>query len=385
MSKGGKEGGKASSWNKDQTKDTDERIASLSGSLNHFYGKKHSIETRLQMSLSKRLLPSDLLDRLSKNSDLELLTPLSEYNSRQHQYLSFKCKTCGEIQQKNLYALERGSRCFKCHPVTKSAWELQVFDFIKDKYSDVQSGNRTVLSPKEIDVFIPSKNLGIECHGLYWHSRDDKNKNHSIEKLLAALQKDVKLLFLFEDEWRDNRPACESLLYHKLHLSDKRVHARQCKLDTLDNKAQKLFFDETHLAGNTTASDCHALVHDGVVVAALSLRKPRQSKYDGLTEVARYSCALGTHVPGALSKLLSVVKKPLMTYVDRRLGDGKGYLNCGFESIGVTGADYWYTDGINRYGRFMYRAQHRKTEKQVAQDAGVSKIYGCGSLIMIKK
>jgi hypothetical protein len=72
-----------------------------------------------------------------------------------------------------------------------------------------------------------------------------------------------------------------------------------------------------------------------------------------------------------------------MTYVDRRIGTGKGYLSAGFELVGSTGPDYWYTDNELRYDRFKFRASDGKSEKQVAFSAGVSRIYGCGSSIML--
>jgi hypothetical protein len=43
--------------------------------------------------------------------------------------------------------------------------------------------------------------------------------------------------------------------------------------------------------------------------------------------------------------------------------------------------DYWYTDNVLRYDRFKYRAHDSKSEKQIALEASVSKIWGCGSFV----
>jgi hypothetical protein len=128
----------------------------------------------------------------------------------------------------------------------------------------------------------------------------------------------------------------------------------------------------------------------GDIVAALSLRVPRHGKkYDGFLEIARFSTYLKMSVPGGLSKLLKRAKlwciengyKGIMTYVDRRIGNGKGYKLAGFNCIGATPVDYWYTDNHLRYDRFKFRAKNGKTEKQIVLDSKVSRIYGCGSLI----
>ena len=68
-----------------------------------------------------------------------------------------------------------------------------------------------------------------------------------------------------------------------------------------------------------------------------------------------------------------------MTYVDRRIGAGKGYEAAGFKLTGSTAPDYWYTDNQLRYDRFKFRAKDGKSERQIATEARVSRIYGCGS------
>ena len=108
-----------------------------------------------------------------------------------------------------------------------------------------------------------------------------------------------------------------------------------------------------------------------------------------MIEIARFSSALNTNIVGGFGKLLKEVKKwsisqgytGILTYADLRFGKGDVYKINGFQLVGSTKSDYWYTDGKRRYNRFQYRAQPGKTEKQVAQEAGVYKIYGCGSNI----
>ena len=47
--------------------------------------------------------------------------------------------------------------------------------------------------------------------------------------------------------------------------------------------------------------------------------------------------------------------------------------------------NYWYTDGERRYDRFKFRAQPGKPEKQVAEEAGVRSVWGCGNRIYLLK
>jgi DNA-directed RNA polymerase subunit L len=51
----------------------------------------------------------------------------------------------------------------------RSQFEQEVFDFIST-FANAEFSNRKILNGKELDIYIPEKNLAIECCGLYWHS-----------------------------------------------------------------------------------------------------------------------------------------------------------------------------------------------------------------------
>ena len=40
---------------------------------------------------------------------------------------------------------------------------------------------------------------------------------------------------------------------------------------------------------------------------------------------------------------------------------------------------YFYTDGYKRFNRFKFRAKNGKTEKLIAEENNLYKIYDCGS------
>jgi len=401
MQEGGSRGGKAESWNRGKTKDTDERIKKhaekMLGPGNHFYGRHHTQESLKKISENKMLVTSTIEERiLERSKEFRLITNLEEYRSRQQQYLKFECVQCGEVQPKTLQAFERGSRCYKCYPVGKSNWELSVFNYVQFLMPDVVSGDKKILFPKEVDVHVPTKNFGIECHGLFWHSEagkpdDEFDKNLHLTKSILSEEKGLNLLQIFEDEWRDKRPIVESMIQHRLGLHSLKCKTWSTKIVELTTDEQRQFFNSTHISGYTPSRICWGLKdRNNQLVSALSLRVPRHGeKYEDSLEIARFSNALGMSVPGGLSKLLKMAKKwslsngykNIMTYVDRRIGAGRGYEASGFQKIGSTGPDYWYTDGELRYDRFKFRAQDGLSEKQVAFSAGVSRIYGCGSFI----
>ena len=398
MSKSGGIGGKAPAWNRGKTKETDTRLMTYSnkvkGTNNHFWGRRHNRETIEQISRKKRLGDSTLEERIEKRKeDFRLITPLDEYESRQRQYLEFECRKCNSTQKKTLQAFERGSLCEVCHPNNHSKWELEVYDFVRSLVNNVKLGDRTSIKPKEIDVFIEDKALGIECHGLYFHSGDDISKHaHSLK---AELTKDVgiNLLQVFWDEWRDKRRIVESMIKYRLGIVKEKLGARNCEVLELSSKQQKDFFNASHISGWVAAKKCWGLIHKDEIVAAISIRNPRQKKWNGYLEVARYAQKNDIVVNGALSRLVKVAEEysknngyeGLMTYVDRRIGTGSGYKKSGFDFVSKTREDYWYTDGTCRYDRFKFRARDGKSEAQIAKENKMEKIYGAGNFVYLKR
>jgi hypothetical protein len=70
-----------------------------------------------------------------------------------------------------------------------------------------------------------------------------------------------------------------------------------------------------------------------------------------------------------------------LTYSDLRFGEGDIYGNNGFVLTGTTAPDYYYTDFEDRYNRFKFRANEGRSEKDIAAENGVCKIFGIGSNI----
>lgn len=395
-SEAGKRGGKAPAWNKGKSADTDDRIRRLSGTDNPFWGMKHSEETKNRISQTKRLSREQVSARAEERSgSFELLTPVEEYENRQGQYLQFRCTECGHLNKKTLQAFERGSLCDNCHPNTSSQAELEIESWLRECGASVTRSDRSVISPKELDITVHEKKLAIEYDGLYWHSelaKESLDRNYHKEKTLKCLEAGWKLVHIFSDDWQQKKDVVKSMLLHKLGISQEKVHARKCKVTELDRQQRSKFFEDNHLSGDVPSKKSWGLTDEsGELVAALSIRSPIQKKWNDRYEIARFAVKGGKHVPGALTKLLSRVnefakndaKVGLISYADRRHGEGDCYRMAGFSSAGDTGLDYWYTDGLRRHDRFTFKATPGVSEKQRAKLAGVGKIWGCGNNIWL--
>jgi len=400
-SQAGHIGGKVkNTWNKGQTKETNETIKEQAlkqmGSNNPFYGKYHNEEFIKQKKISERITEKEFIYRINKRqSEFDCLTSYSDYTSRQKQKLLFKCLKCNEFCKKTLMAFERGSLCPKCFPNIISKPELEVRDFIIScGIKDAIFNDRKLIHPKELDIYIPSKNFAIEFNGLYFHTIDKVGKKHHLSKTEECKKNNVKLFHIFSDEWINRPNIIKSMIKHRLNISEKNIYARKCEIRFLnDNKTQKDFFYKTHISGGTNSKIAWGLFYEDELICCLSAKKPIQKKYYNTIEISRFSCALDTNIVGGFSKLFKQLKKwciennkkHVLTYADRRFGEGNVYLKNGFTFKNKSSLDYWYVKQgeEKRYFRFKFRAQFGKSEKRVALENGMIAICGCGNNIYI--
>lgn len=127
--------------------------------------------------------------------------------------LRFSCKKCGRI----IYGRIRGGnppRCKTCNPTyrVRSKYEDEIKEFIETFYPGRIDSNKKILDGKEIDIFIPDKNIGIEFNGMFWHSEQAgfTDPLYHAEKSRVASEKGILLYHIYEDHWNDCKDIVKS-------------------------------------------------------------------------------------------------------------------------------------------------------------------------------
>ena len=112
-----------------------------------------------------------------------------------------------------------GSRsgCLHCAFNGTSKSEKEMIAFIKsiipDKDINVRDRQLLLSIHREVDVYIPSLQIAIEFNGLYWHSKQaGRGENYHYDKWFACKNKGVRLITIWEDDWRDKQDAVKSFL-----------------------------------------------------------------------------------------------------------------------------------------------------------------------------
>lgn len=87
----------------------------------------------------------------------------------------------------------------------KSKAEQYIIDNLKYTGTIIHN-DRTILRPKELDIYLPDLKIGIEYNGLYWHAIENSRDKYSHRnKSLACRKLGIRLIHIFEFEDLDEQ------------------------------------------------------------------------------------------------------------------------------------------------------------------------------------
>lgn len=346
--------------------------------------------------VNRKTLKSFIEDAIKKHG-LKYDYSNSEYINRTKK-IEIICPTHGSFWQSPCDHIVGGG-CPRCaHRVSKS--EQEIFDFISELMKCEQSV-RSVISPKELDIYIPFLKIGIELNGIYWHSDKYLDKNYHLDKLKDCERKGIRLIQIFEDEWLYKKEIVKSRLLNLIGKTPNKIYARKCEIKEVDSTTAGKFLDENHIQGKLGSKIKLGLYFENELVSLMTfggLRKNLgQTAKEGSYELLRFCNKLNTNVVGGASKLLKHFEKTyrpkeIISYADRRWSNGNLYKQLGFEHVSDSQPNYFYVNRDVRENRFKYRKSElvkqgfdpNKTERQIMEDLGYSRVYDCGTMKFYK-
>ena len=365
------------------------------------YGVNHPSKTK-QYKLSHKI---SMFEKFMKNDRFINFIPLfnvDEYDGVTKKFnkpYKFRCKRCNNI---SVYDISNGKpvHCMNCDKNNSSYFQKEVYDFVKEcvgKDEIVLNNEKRILYPKELDIYVPSMNLAIECDGLYWHSEilGKKNKIYHINKTSQAMLKGIKLIHVFENEWIYKKEVVKSILINLMGKTKNKINGRECIVKDISLSECKTFLTENHIQGNCKSSIKLGLFFDEKLVSVMTFTKSRFDKRYKY-EISRYCNKTYTSIIGGASKLFShfVTKynpETVVSYNDKRYFDGMVYLKLGFRFISHTPPNYYYI--IDNYKSTKNRMTFQKhklknilpmfdenlSEWENMKNNGIDRIWDCGN------
>lgn len=302
-------------------------------------------------------------------------------------------KFCTMIKKTNMEMLDKGGDKF-----TSSA-EKEIMEYINKRGVECMK-DRRLLEGKELDIYVPSRNIAIEYNGLFWHTEKyGKDKNYHYDKMVECNKKGVGLIEIFDDEYMDNYELVMNKIAHILHIEDEKpkVYARKCTVREIYSYQAEKFLNKYHIQGSVKATVYLGCFHDNDMVAVMAF-KNGSIKNEGW-ELSRFATDYHYHIVGVGGKMFKYfVNKydpdTVISFADRRWtikGDDNLYTKLDFKLVDTLRPDYkYYNEKIHGNKRVhkmslskkamikKYNMDERLTEWEMARLLGYDRIWDCG-------
>jgi hypothetical protein len=273
----------------------------------------------------------------------------------------------------------------------------EIIQTITDK--QIIQNDKKVISPYELDIYIPDLNFAIEFNGSYWHSEatipHEEARVKHCNKTKLCENKGIRLFHIFENEWKSRSTQILNFIKTIVGSNAINIAARKCQLKIEDPIVNsKDFMDNNHIQGHTTAIKYFNLYYNDEIVASMSAAKHHRQGQDAKTIVLSRLCMKdGYNVQGGPSKLFKAFKQwsiengynRVLSWSDNCWTQGRIYNVLGFRLDIEFGPDYFYWSPIeNRY----YSKQSQKKsatgcpkeikEHEWCASKGLYRIWDCG-------
>jgi len=284
-----------------------------------------------------------------------------EYGKNNHIKVTIICPTHGEFEQMP-YSHLSGQGCPKCvHQISKP--EMEIYNYIKSIYDGpIIQSDRSIIPPKELDIYLPELKIAFEINGEYWHNSEQKPKNYHVDKTDECKKLGIQLYHIWTRTDFDIWKSKISILLGKVET---RIYARKCNVFPITGSIYKSFCNDNHLqGGGTTAKVKYGLYHENKLVSVMGFSKPRFNK-NIEWELMRFCTLKNIIVVGGFSKLLKRFKS------DYNPNSIISYANRDFSHGGIYGKYMKYEESTQPNYKWIkdeieiprYKAQKHKLQK----------------------
>lgn len=346
------------------------------------YGTKHAIQCKGVLEKRKQTnIAKYGVDHPAKTAEVKEKIR----NTLKEQYGVDALQQCTEFKEMQLHE----------HSISSNTSKKELLQFIKSVYSGkIIENTRKVILPKELDIYLPEKQLAFEFNGTYWHSEHvGLSKNYHQEKTKACHKAKIRLIHIFEHEWLFNRDKIKSLIRSALGIYSIRLYARKCQIKPIDADTYRQFLLANHLQCAVNSSIRYGLFYQDELVSVIGFGKSRFKKDE--IELHRYCVKANYQIVGGFSKLIKYVCvnehiTKFVSYVDFSHFNGRGYKKAGFTLEYLTQPSYIYIKGSeiksrmqcqkHKLSAFLSAYYDDLSESDNMRLNGWYKVYDCGNL-----
>jgi len=367
--------------------------------INDKYGGHH-------MTYKKK---HDLLDDFYKKQSLlyyEKLITNDKYTiiDISKKDIRLKHDSCGKefnIKKQQLYLRNKMNMeiCIFCNKLNEPIEEKNIFEFMGNLNIDIIRNTKDIISPYELDIYIPKLKIAFEYNGLHWHNELHKDSHYHLSKTELCEKNGIQLIHIWEDDWLYKQDIVKSMILNKIGKTSERIYGRKTEIKEIhDNNIIRDFLNKNHIQGFVGSKYKIGLYYNNELVSMMTFGKRRialgkKKTMNNEYELIRFCNKLDTVVIGGASKLFKYfINKyqpiEITTYADRSHSQGNMYEKLGFKLVSVTKPNYYYIIDKNRYYRFNFRKDKlvkegfdkNKSEHEIMLNRNIYRIYDSGNL-----
>lgn len=326
--------------------------------------------------------------------------PFEELTSGMRKKLIWICEK-GHKRKQSVYSATKYPNCPQCMQWGTSMLEQEVIAYVKSilpKDVEIKENDRKLISPKELDIYIPELSVAVEFNGLYWHSEaNGKSKNYHYNKWKQCKSKNVQLFTIWEDDWLYRKEHVKSQLSTLLCTPGKQLstHASKLSVKEVDKNKAKEFYNSSYLKEFSSDSNYCALV-DSEKDSMCALLTWKQ--VDEKVVIIEDYCEKDSIVNG-LEKLIHRILKRInnknveniIAHIDNSSAHGASFEKIGFMQVQGVERNFSYVVKRERVHESHMSAVFFKDNQELVYDSdltleelkiknGITKLWDCGKI-----
>ena len=374
-----------------------EYVEKFPDEIEYFYCKNKTEQRQFETDETKYVTCAICGKKLSRIDEKHL----AKHGITKMEYLSkYGGETISSSFKEYLVKLMTNNNINHITPTFTSDAETELLNFIQS-YNIECSKNRSILKGQEIDIFIPSHNIGIEFNGNKWHTEwwGGKTRMYHLNKTLKCNSQNIGLIQIFEDEFHYKKDIIFNKIAHTLNidLHLPKIMGRKCSIHEIDKTTAKEFLEQFHIQGFTPSTIYLGAYYNEKLIAVMSFKE--DIKGTNKWELNRFASDYNFICQGIGGKLFTHFLKlfnptEIKSFADRRWTINKErnfYTKLGFTLIEELKPDYrYYNAKIDRYERFhkfnfrksilikKYHFNKEMTETEMMKELGYDRIWDCG-------
>lgn len=284
-----------------------------------------------------------------------------------------------------------------------SSYEKAIQDFLRVNNIEFEAHERAIINPNELDIFIKSKNIAIEFNGNKYHTEwfGGKTRQYHLLKTKLCKEKDIGLIHIFEDEFKESKEIVLKKLGHILGIQTNlpKIYGRKCIISEISSNESYEFLNKFHIQGFDSSTKYYGAYYDNELIAVMSFLRNKKNGNDW--ELTRFASNYNYVCCGVGGKLFNkFIKennpKSVKSFADRRWTINEKnnlYTQLGFKFNNYTLPDYkYYNNKVDKYKRFHKFGFRKKTllkkypevlnenmtETEMVKILGYDRIWDCG-------